>query len=92
MNEPDRAQLRELVERIAADESAWRHLVRHEPDQRTYDEVMRTDQVGVWVICWMDDHDTGFHDHDVSAVAVAVGAGAVREERLVVGGGTVERV
>jgi predicted metal-dependent enzyme (double-stranded beta helix superfamily) len=32
----------------------------------------------------MDDHDTGFHDHDVSAGAVAVISGAVREERLAV--------
>ena len=29
-----------------------------------------------------DDHDTGFHDHDISAGAVAVVSGAVREERL----------
>jgi predicted metal-dependent enzyme (double-stranded beta helix superfamily) len=34
----------------------------------------------------MDDHDTGFHDHDVSAGAVAVVSGAVREERLTIGG------
>ena len=39
-----------------------------------------------WLICWMDDHDTGFHDHDRSSGAVAVVSGAVREERLAIGG------
>ena len=39
----------------------------------------------------MDDHDTGFHDHDVSAGAVAVVSGAVREERLAIGGPPRER-
>jgi hypothetical protein len=34
----------------------------------------------------MDDHDTGFHDHDLSAGALTVVEGAVREERLVLGG------
>jgi hypothetical protein len=38
-----------------------------------------------WLICWMDDHDTGFHDHDLSAGAVHVVEGSVREERLRVG-------
>ena len=39
----------------------------------------------------MHDHDTGFHDHDLSDGAVGVVAGAVREDRLVLGGGTVSR-
>ena len=40
----------------------------------------------------MDDHDTGFHDHDVSAGAVAVVGGRVREERLAIDGPTRDRV
>jgi hypothetical protein len=39
----------------------------------------------------MDDHDTGFHDHDRSAGAVAVTRGAVIEDRLLLGGGTTSR-
>ena len=39
----------------------------------------------------MDDHDTGYHDHDLSAGAVAVARGAVREERLVLGGAPAAR-
>jgi hypothetical protein len=33
----------------------------------------------------MEDHDTGFHDHDRSAGAVAVAQGAVIEDRLRLG-------
>ena len=40
----------------------------------------------------MEDHDTGFHDHDLSAGAVAVVDGAVREDRLLVGGPPASRV
>jgi predicted metal-dependent enzyme (double-stranded beta helix superfamily) len=39
----------------------------------------------------MDDHDTGFHDHDLSSGAVAVIQGAVAEDRLVLGGDPVTR-
>jgi predicted metal-dependent enzyme (double-stranded beta helix superfamily) len=39
----------------------------------------------------MDEHDTGFHDHDLSAGAVAVTAGQLREDRLALGGPPVAR-
>ena len=84
MNELDRRELRALVDDLARDESAWGHLVRHDANRRTYAEVMRTDQVGVWVICWLDDHDTGFHDHDISSGAVAVVAGELVENNLTI--------
>ena len=50
-----------------------------------------TSTSAIWLICWMDDHDTGYHDHDLSAGAVAVTQGAVREERLVLGGAPAAR-
>ena len=81
-----RAELERLVRDLAARPDAWRHLVDHRADARTYAELHRDEHLAVWLICWMDDHDTGFHDHDLSAGAVAVTAGAVREERLVLGG------
>ena len=56
------------------------------PSQRVYEELLSDEHVTAWLICWMDDHDTGFHDHDVSAGAVAVVGGRVREERLAIGG------
>jgi predicted metal-dependent enzyme (double-stranded beta helix superfamily) len=80
-------ELRELVMKLAGEPQSWQHLVRHTPSQRIYEQVMLDKDVGVWLICWMDDHDTGFHDHDVSSGAVAVVDGLLREERLSVGGG-----
>jgi predicted metal-dependent enzyme (double-stranded beta helix superfamily) len=87
----DRAELQALVDRLAAAPEQWAHLVRHDPGARTYEELRRDEHVAVWLICWMEDHDTGFHDHDRSAGAVAVAGGAVREERLLLGAGTAAR-
>ena len=84
-------ELERLVLDLAGLPDAWRHLVGHRPDARTYVELRRDRDVAVWLICWMDDHDTGYHDHDLSAGAVAVTRGAVREERLVVGGSPATR-
>jgi predicted metal-dependent enzyme (double-stranded beta helix superfamily) len=79
------AELVELAGRLAAAPHRWRHLVEHRADARTYVQLHRDDHLAVWLICWMDDHDTGFHDHDLSAGALAVAAGQVREERLRLG-------
>src|SRR4051812_23963549 len=77
--------LRLLVARLAADPEAWAHLVRHDPAQRVFEQVLDEPEVEAWLICWMPGHDTGFHDHDVSSGAVTVLSGAVREERLGIG-------
>ena len=55
-------------------------------DARVYEELLRDQHVAVWLICWMEDQDTGFHDHDLSDGAVAVAGGSVREDRLLLGG------
>ncbi|HEY1538571.1 MAG TPA: cysteine dioxygenase family protein [Solirubrobacteraceae bacterium] len=81
-----REELSELVADLAARPDEWRHLVDHDPDVRTYEQLLRDEHVAVWLICWMDDHDTGFHDHDVSCGALAVAQGTVVEERLALGG------
>ncbi|HVW45956.1 MAG TPA: hypothetical protein VHA76_02800 [Solirubrobacterales bacterium] len=70
---------------IAARQELWSEHVSHDPEHRTYAELIRDEHLDVWLLCWSRDHDTGFHDHDLSAGAVAVAAGAVREERLVLG-------
>jgi predicted metal-dependent enzyme (double-stranded beta helix superfamily) len=87
----DGGELIALVERLAAAPERWRHLVSHRPDARTYEQLHRDDHVAVWLICWMNDHDTGFHDHDLSAGALSVVRGQVREERLALGGAPVSR-
>ena len=88
----DTQQLVEFVRSLADRPQSWRHLVEHDRAARTYSELLRDDDVAAWLICWMDDHDTGFHDHDVSAGAVAVVEGSVREDRLVLGAPPTSRV
>lgn len=74
-----------VANQIAARPELWSAQVAHDPSQRTYAHLLRDEHLDVWLICWSEDHDTGFHDHDLSAGAVAVVAGSVREERLVLG-------
>jgi predicted metal-dependent enzyme (double-stranded beta helix superfamily) len=78
--------LRRLVRDIAADRAMWHPLVTLDPDSRRFEQLWRDQHVDVWVISWMRGHDTGFHDHDVSRGAVAVVAGEIVEERLILGG------
>ena len=86
-----RAELNELVADLAARPEEWRHLVNHDPNARTYEQLRRDEHVAIWLICWMDDHDTGFHDHDVSCGALAVAQGEIVEERLALGGPPIRR-
>jgi hypothetical protein len=87
----ERSELRALVDRLARRPELWRALVAHDRGQRVYEELLRDEHLSLWLICWMDDQDTGFHDHDTSAGAVAVAEGHVREERLSLGGRPVAR-
>ena len=70
----------------------WIDRIRHDVSRRSYEGLLSDEHVTAWLICWMDDHDTGFHDHDVSCGAVAVVGGAVREERLTIDGPPRDRV
>lgn len=88
----DAAALTDLVQGLAGRPDVWGHLVSHRPDARTYEQLHRDDHVAVWLICWMNDHDTGFHDHDLSSGALSVVRGAIREERLVLGGPPASRL
>jgi predicted metal-dependent enzyme (double-stranded beta helix superfamily) len=86
------AELRAFAGELAARPELWRHLVSHDSTQRRYEELLCDDHLTAWLICWMEDHDTGFHDHDASAGAVAVVSGRVREERLTLSGTPRERL
>jgi hypothetical protein len=88
----DREALRRVVSDIAARPAVWRPLVTIDAERRRFEQLWRDEHVDVWVISWMHGHDTGFHDHDVSQGAVAVVAGAILEERLVLGGPPLERL
>jgi predicted metal-dependent enzyme (double-stranded beta helix superfamily) len=79
-------ELEAFVRELADRPELWIDRVHHDATQRVYEELLSDAQMTAWLICWMDDHDTGFHDHDISAGAVAVVGGRVHEERLTIGG------
>jgi quercetin dioxygenase-like cupin family protein len=60
--------------------------------ERYSERLLLTADLEIWMIHWESGHDTGFHDHDRSGGTVVVVRGAVREERLVVGGPPASRV
>jgi predicted metal-dependent enzyme (double-stranded beta helix superfamily) len=84
-------ELAALARDIADDPSRWADVVRHDPDQRTYALLHQDDDVTIWLICWGEGHDTGFHDHDVSSAGVAVASGTVVDERLTAFGAPITR-
>jgi mannose-6-phosphate isomerase-like protein (cupin superfamily) len=86
------SQLRRFATSLAASEELWGHLVRHSRETRIYEQIWDTGDVNAWLICWSEDQDTGFHDHDDSAAAIRVIEGHVREERLRVGAAPSSRV
>lgn len=79
------AALERFVAHLAATPELWEHAVRHASDVRVYEQIWDDEDVNAWVICWSEDQDTGFHDHDDSSAAIAVIEGQVREDRLRVG-------
>lgn len=79
-------ELERFVAGLVAAPQRWRHLVHHANDVRVYEQIWDDADVNAWVICWSQDQDTGFHDHDESGAAIAVIAGRVREDRLRLGG------
>jgi quercetin dioxygenase-like cupin family protein len=79
------AELELFVSALAATPQRWQHLVRDSGEGRVYEQIWDSEDVNAWVICWSEDQDTGFHDHDESAAAILVIDGQVREERLRLG-------
>jgi mannose-6-phosphate isomerase-like protein (cupin superfamily) len=80
-------QLERFVAGLAATPERWHHLARECTGSRVYEQIWSDEQVNAWAICWQEDNDTGWHDHDESAGGIAVISGHVREERLVLGAG-----
>lgn len=77
--------LRALVDGLASTPGLWRPRVRHE-QERVFELLWLDERVEVWLICWNgEEHDTGYHDHDISSGAFAVVEGELVEERLTIG-------
>src|SRR5437588_1223151 len=82
----DRAELQALVDELASDPDRWREQVVFSDQQRHYVSLRRDEYVDVWLLCWKDEDDTGWHDHDISSGAVRVLEGALRESNPRIGG------
>jgi quercetin dioxygenase-like cupin family protein len=78
-------ELESFVAWLAATTERWQHLVRHASDACLHEQIWDDADVNAWLICWSEEQDTGFHDHDKSGAAIAVISGHVREERLTLG-------
>jgi len=78
----DRAELVELATLIGKTPELWCDRVRHDSGERIYVQLHRDPHLDVWMICWLDDQKTGYHDHDVSSGAVYVCEGTLVEDRF----------
>jgi mannose-6-phosphate isomerase-like protein (cupin superfamily) len=84
-------ELKRFATALAESPERWSHLARDAGDVRVYEQIWDDEDVNAWVICWSEDADTGFHDHDESAAGIAVVSGTVREDRLTLTGTPVSR-
>ncbi|HWF52378.1 MAG TPA: cysteine dioxygenase family protein [Solirubrobacteraceae bacterium] len=80
-----RGELELFAAQLAATPERWQHLLPPSRGIRVYEQIWSEEDVNAWVICWHEDNDTGWHDHDESSGGIAVISGWVREERLVLG-------
>jgi hypothetical protein len=81
-----RIELDRLVLDLSRRPSLWQHEILHSADERHYVQLMADEHVEVWLICWCESQETGFHDHAGSRGAVAVVDGQLEEKLLGVGG------
>jgi len=60
----------------------WEPLMVVDPHKRRYRLLYEDERTDIWVLCWMPGQSTGFHDHDVSDVGIAIASGMVTERQL----------
>jgi hypothetical protein len=76
-------ELQELVQQIADSPDLWEPLVIVDPERRRYRLLYEDDRIDVWVLSWMEDQGTGYHDHGASRVGLACAAGAIEERQMI---------
>ena len=76
------AQLAVLVQQIASTPSLWEPLQIRDTTRRRYRLLYEDDRIDVWVLSWMPGQGTGFHDHDLSGVALICAQGMVVERQM----------
>jgi Cysteine dioxygenase type I len=76
------AELSQMVARIAAEPEDWQTKLRFGAAQRWWRRLHGDDNLDVWLLTWVRDTGTDFHDHGVSAGAFTVVCGELEEVRL----------
>jgi len=82
----DRGELEALVTELAGQPERWQAHIGFAATGRHYVSLYRDDNVDIWLLCWKNEDDTGWHDHDISSGAVRVLEGALRESNPRIGG------
>ena len=60
----------------------WEPLLVIDSRRRRYRLLFEDERTDIWVLCWMPGQSTGFHDHDVSDVGIAIAQGMIVERQL----------
>jgi hypothetical protein len=76
-------ELEEVALAMADQLELWEPLVRVDASRRRYELMYEDERMDAWVLSWMPGQATGYHDHYISGVGIAVAAGGVREDLLV---------
>jgi len=80
------SELEDVAQTLAGRSELWEPLVHADSTHRRYELVYEDDRMDAWVLSWMPDQGTGFHDHYISGVGLCVASGCVREDLMVYGG------
>jgi predicted metal-dependent enzyme (double-stranded beta helix superfamily) len=70
----------DLAVAIGKEPRFWAEYVRHDPDERYFHQLYRDPNLDIWLICWLNTQDTGYHDHDISSGAVYIVEGELCED------------
>jgi mannose-6-phosphate isomerase-like protein (cupin superfamily) len=76
------AELTDWARTLAARPEEWLSRVRLSTDGRWYERIHRDDSHEIWLISWLPEQSTGFHDHGESAGAFAVALGSLEEHDI----------
>jgi hypothetical protein len=76
------ADLEQMAIAIRDRPELWEPLLVIDAHRRRYRLLFDDERTDIWVLCWMPGQSTGFHDHDVSDVGIAIAQGMIVERQL----------
>ena len=76
------ADLEQIAIAIRDRPELWEPLLVVDAHRRRYRLLYEDERTDIWVLCWMPGQSTGFHDHDMSDVGIAIAQGKIIERQL----------